>query len=228
MGDAKHVRSLYSADAGPHRGPPLTTRVGHRAAKAERACKSTMGSASKRSESKEGRRFVYGDNANSSVPTADGSVLYFVNLLIKSSGIVDHEIGRAHPENGLPEVLAGVAGSRVPVARRSLNPVLSPDGQWLTFPLTDGGTSNIWGAADQRAATIAAVYRLRRSRRRDRPPRLVVARQQVSLRRRGGNRCRHRRAGRPARRPPRLSQLRSAPLPPDNVYLCIGSCRVLC
>jgi serine/threonine protein kinase/Tol biopolymer transport system component len=85
------------------------------------------------------------DNANSSVPTADGSVLYFVNLLIKSNGIVDHEIGRAHPENGPSEVLARVAGSRVPVARRSLNPVLSPDGRWLTFPLTDGGTTNIFG-----------------------------------------------------------------------------------
>jgi Tol biopolymer transport system component len=66
-------------------------------------------------------------------------------LLIKSNGIVDHEIARAHPENGQSEVLARVTGSRVPVARRSLNPVLSPDGQWLTFPLTDGGTSNIWG-----------------------------------------------------------------------------------
>ena len=76
---------------------------------------------------------------------ADGSVLYFVNLLIKSNGIVDHEIGRAHPENGPSDVLARVTGSRVPVMRRALNPVLSPNGQWLTFPLTDGGTSNIWG-----------------------------------------------------------------------------------
>ena len=85
------------------------------------------------------------DNANASVPTADGSVLYFVNLLIKSNGIVDHEIGRAHPENGPSDVLARVTGSRVPGHRRMLNPVLSPNGQWLTFPLTDGGTSNIWG-----------------------------------------------------------------------------------
>ena len=84
------------------------------------------------------------DNANSSVPTAGGSVLYFVNLLIKSNGIVDHEIGRAHPESGPSDVLARVTGSRVPVMRRALNPVLSPNGQWLTFPLTDGGTSNIW------------------------------------------------------------------------------------
>ena len=85
------------------------------------------------------------DNINASVPTADGSALYFVNLLIKSNGIVDHEIGRAHPENGPSDVLARVTGSRVPGHRRMLNPVLSPNGQWLTFPLTDGGTSNIWG-----------------------------------------------------------------------------------
>ena len=110
---------------------------------------------------------------------------------------VDHEIGRARPENGPSEVLARVAGSRVPVNRRYLVPVLSPDGQWLTMPLSDGATSNIWvlptsGEAD------AAAHGLRRSLRRDRPPRLVVARQQVSLRRRGGHRCRHRPAGRPA------------------------------
>jgi Tol biopolymer transport system component len=84
------------------------------------------------------------DNANTSVPTADGSAMYFVNLLIKSNGIVDHEIGRARPENGPSDVLTRVAGSRVPVARRSLNPVLSPDGRWLTMPLSDGATSNIW------------------------------------------------------------------------------------
>ncbi len=84
------------------------------------------------------------DNANASAPTPDGSALYFVNLLIKSNGIVDHEIGRARPENGPSEVLARVTGSRVPVGRRFLHPVLSPDGKWLTMPLTDGTTSNIW------------------------------------------------------------------------------------
>jgi Tol biopolymer transport system component len=66
-------------------------------------------------------------------------------LLIKSNGIVDHEIGRAQPENGRSAMLARVTGSRVPVHRRMLNPVLSPNGQWLTFPLTDAGTTNIWG-----------------------------------------------------------------------------------
>ncbi len=83
-------------------------------------------------------------NANASAPTPDGSVLYFVNLLIKSNGIVDHEIGRASPENGQSDVLARVSGTRVPVNRRMFTPVLSPDGKWLTMPLSDGTTSNIW------------------------------------------------------------------------------------
>ena len=84
------------------------------------------------------------DNANASAPTADGSALYFVNVLIRTNGIVDHEIRRARPENGPSDVLARVSGSRVPVNRRLLVPVLSPDGQWLTMPLTDGATSNVW------------------------------------------------------------------------------------
>ncbi len=84
------------------------------------------------------------DNANASAPTADGSGLYFVNFLVKTNGIVDYEIRRARPENGPSDVLARVAGSRVPVNRRLLAPVLSPDGKWLTMPLSDGTTSNIW------------------------------------------------------------------------------------
>ena len=83
-------------------------------------------------------------NVNASAPTPDGSALYFVSLLIKSNGIVDHEIGRARPENGPSDVLARVTGSRVPVNRRYFVPVLSPDGQWLAVPLSDGATSNIW------------------------------------------------------------------------------------
>jgi Tol biopolymer transport system component len=83
-------------------------------------------------------------NANASMPTPDGSALYFVSLLIRSNGIVDHEIGRARPENGPSEMLGRVTGSRVPVNRRYFLPVLSPDGRWLTVPLLDGATSNIW------------------------------------------------------------------------------------
>ena len=82
-------------------------------------------------------------NANASAPTLDGS-LYFVNLLIKSNGTLDHEIGWARPENGPSSVLDRVSGARVPVNRRYCLPVLSPDEKLLTVPLLDGGTSNIW------------------------------------------------------------------------------------
>jgi Tol biopolymer transport system component len=82
------------------------------------------------------------DNASS--PTARSSVLYFVRFLVTSNGIVDHEISRARPENGPSEVLARVTGSRVPVNRGFLAPVLSPDGQFLSMGLSDGSTGNIW------------------------------------------------------------------------------------
>ncbi len=84
------------------------------------------------------------ENAVAPAPTADGSALYFLNYLTTTNGVVDYEIRRARPENGPSEVLTRVAGSRVPVSRRLLVPVLSPDGKWLTMPLTDGTTSNIW------------------------------------------------------------------------------------
>ena len=82
------------------------------------------------------------DNASS--PTARSSVLYFVRFLVTSNGIVDHEISRARPENGPSEVLGRVTGSRVPINRGFLAPVLSPDGQFLSMGLSDGSTGNIW------------------------------------------------------------------------------------
>jgi Tol biopolymer transport system component len=84
------------------------------------------------------------DNARAPAPSVDGAGLYFVTLLAQTNGLVDHEIRRAISESGPSEVLARIAGSRVPVNRRLLVPVLSPDGRWLTMPLSDGTTSNIW------------------------------------------------------------------------------------
>ncbi len=57
-------------------------------------------------------------NAIAPAPAPDGSALYFANYLTTTNGIVDYEIRRARPENGPSEVLARVAGSRVPVSRR--------------------------------------------------------------------------------------------------------------
>jgi len=84
------------------------------------------------------------DNAVAPAPTPGGSALYFANYLTTTNGIVDYEVRRAGPENGPSEVLARVAGSRVPVSRRLFTPVLSPNGKWLAMPLTDGATSNVW------------------------------------------------------------------------------------
>ena len=84
------------------------------------------------------------DNAVAPAPTTDGSALYFANYLTTTNGIVDYEIRRARPETGPAELLARVAGSRVPVSRRLFTPVLSPDNKWLAMPLADGGTSNLW------------------------------------------------------------------------------------
>jgi len=77
-------------------------------------------------------------------PAPDEAALYLVRVLIKSNGIVDHEIGSVRNANGAFTVLARVTGSRAPVNRSSLVPVLSPDGKWLTMPLLDGDTTNIW------------------------------------------------------------------------------------
>jgi Tol biopolymer transport system component len=84
------------------------------------------------------------DEAVAPAPTGDASALYFASYLTSTNGIVDYEIRRARPESGPSEMLARVAGSRVPVSRRLFTPVLSPNGKWLTMPLTDGATSNIW------------------------------------------------------------------------------------
>jgi Tol biopolymer transport system component len=39
--------------------------------------------------------------------------------------------------------LARVPASRVP-GWQIVNPALSPDGEWLAMPLTDGFTTNVW------------------------------------------------------------------------------------
>ena len=50
---------------------------------------------------------------------------------------------RPLPRMGPSRVLARIPASRVP-SWQIINPSLSPDGQWLAVPLTDGFTTNIW------------------------------------------------------------------------------------
>ena len=50
---------------------------------------------------------------------------------------------RPRPEDGPSRLLARIPASRV-ASWQIVNPSLSPDGQWLALPLTDGFTTNIW------------------------------------------------------------------------------------
>jgi Tol biopolymer transport system component len=82
---------------------------------------------------------------NAVAPTAiDGSVLYYATFLKGDFGAWDLEYRRARPENGKSEVIAHIAGERVPNEISQFQMVLSPDGKWLAAPLTDGPTTNLW------------------------------------------------------------------------------------
>ena len=82
------------------------------------------------------------NSAPSSV--ASDLTLYYANQLKGLNGGWDYEVRRARPETAPSQVLARVAGSRVPVDPALFQPVLSPDGKMLVAPLSDGSTSNLW------------------------------------------------------------------------------------
>jgi Tol biopolymer transport system component len=66
-----------------------------------------------------------------------GSAIYY-SPDVSSQG----DIRKAEPENAPSQMFAHVAQSRMPFVPQGL--VLSPDNRWLTMPLTDAGTTNIW------------------------------------------------------------------------------------
>lgn len=72
-----------------------------------------------------------------------GTTLYYVVERPFTDGRPEYEIRAATPEDGPSRVLARIPASRVP-SWQIINPSLSPDGQWLAVPLTDGFTTNIW------------------------------------------------------------------------------------
>jgi serine/threonine protein kinase/WD40 repeat protein len=72
-----------------------------------------------------------------------GATLYFVVERQLVDGQPEFEIHAATPEDGPSRLLARIAASRVP-NWQIVNPALSPDGQWLALPLTDGFATNIW------------------------------------------------------------------------------------
>ena len=83
------------------------------------------------------------DGAIAAAVSTDNSTLYYTNPGSGSEGELNLLL-RARPESGAPEIVARVAGLRVPLKSTMFNPVLSPDGKWLAIPLIDGATANIW------------------------------------------------------------------------------------
>jgi Tol biopolymer transport system component len=68
---------------------------------------------------------------------SNGSAIYYSPHVGRQS-----EIRKAQPENGPGQPFAYVAQSRIPFVPQGY--VLSPDDRWLTMPLKDAGTTNIW------------------------------------------------------------------------------------
>jgi len=71
------------------------------------------------------------------------ATLYYVVERPLVDGRPELEIRAATPESGASHALARIPASRVP-SWQIVNPALSPDGEWMAMPLTDGYTTNIW------------------------------------------------------------------------------------
>lgn len=82
------------------------------------------------------------DDAQGPSLAADGT-LYYARALAGVNAVSHYEVRAARPENGPSRLLARIPGSRVPTWQ-SFHPVLSPDGKWLAFPLTEGPTTDLW------------------------------------------------------------------------------------
>jgi len=82
-----------------------------------------------------------------------GETLYYMVERPLIDGRPEFEIRAATPEGGPSRLLAPIPASRVPTWQ-IVNPALSPDGQWLALPLTDGFTTNIWALS-----TASGVWR---------------------------------------------------------------------
>jgi Tol biopolymer transport system component len=76
----------------------------------------------------------------------DGTTLYFMVDRTLTDASPGFEIHAATPEDAPSRVLARIPASRAP-QWQIINPTLSPDGQSLAMPLTDGVTTNIWTLA---------------------------------------------------------------------------------
>jgi Tol biopolymer transport system component len=80
-----------------------------------------------------------------------GATLYYIVERPLLDGRPEFEIRAATPEDGPSRALARIPASRVP-GWQIVNPALSPDGEWLAMPLTDGFTTNIWALSTRTGA----------------------------------------------------------------------------
>jgi Tol biopolymer transport system component len=80
----------------------------------------------------------------------DATLYYMVERALLD-GRPEFEIRAATPEDGPSRALARVSASRVP-SWQIVNPALSPNGEWLAMPLTDGFTTNIWALSTRTGA----------------------------------------------------------------------------
>ena len=83
------------------------------------------------------------------------ATLYYVVERPLLDGRPELEILAATPESGPSRSLARISAARVP-SWQIVNPALSPDGEWLAMPLTDGYTTNVW-ALSTRTSTWRQV-----------------------------------------------------------------------
>jgi Tol biopolymer transport system component len=72
----------------------------------------------------------------------DDTLYYMVERPLLD-GRPELEVRAANPPDGSSRALARIPAARVP-NWQIVNPALSPDGEWLAMPLTDGLTTNIW------------------------------------------------------------------------------------
>jgi Tol biopolymer transport system component len=79
--------------------------------------------------------------------SSDGRALYYcVSLRQSIFGYwgASREVRRAEPEDGVARSLTQIAARRVPISPGMAHMMLSPDDRWLSMPLVDGATTNIW------------------------------------------------------------------------------------
>jgi serine/threonine protein kinase len=79
--------------------------------------------------------------------SSDGRTLYYCVSLrpsIFGNWGASREVRRAEPPDGPSTDLARVAAGRIPVSPGMSGMMLSPDDRWLSMPLIDGATTNIW------------------------------------------------------------------------------------